>query len=317
MAIPNPNKRIRAEIRAEEEAVEGIDRLSTLPDHILTHILSFEDDPKSSIQTSVLAGRWRHLWKHVPRLFLNAKSFTVSTFSRYIHDVLFSRRDNCSVNDLWLFLSDFELDKPLFDKILKYVASHGLQHLLFVGTYNDVFEADSFGLISNNLISLLVRRADIGTGFGVCDFRMLTTLDLDECFLPCGSESELDPFANCPSLEKLVLCNSRLENDKCGFKITGPDLVTLLVYSLKCSKLELFAPKLKSFAYLDKWKSPKLFFLATPPIDHADFSMLHIPIRLVENNSEEMKEACFNMLQGLCNASSLELSSSVLKVTYL
>ncbi|CAN1238001.1 hypothetical protein LINGRAPRIM_LOCUS2016 [Linum grandiflorum] len=163
------------------------------------------EDPKASVQTSALATRWRHLWKQVPRLIIDSESFTVSTFPRYIDDLLSSRSDDSSVDELWFFLSGFQLDEHLFDKVLKYSASHGLQHLLFVGngSYDDVVKADSIGLISNNLKSLLVRRAVIGTGYGSCDFRKLTTLDLDECLLPCGAESDLDPFANCLFLEKL------------------------------------------------------------------------------------------------------------------
>ncbi|CAN0825526.1 FBD-associated F-box protein At1g66310 [Linum grandiflorum] len=154
MAIPNPNKRIRA----EEEAGEGIDRLSSLPDEILTHIISLMEDPKASVQTSALATRWRHLWKQVPRLIIDSESFTVSTFPRYIDDLLSSRSDDSSVDELWFFLSGFQLDEHLFDKVLKYSASHGLQHLLFVGngSYDDVVKADSIGLISNNLKSLLL-----------------------------------------------------------------------------------------------------------------------------------------------------------------
>ncbi|CAJ2632901.1 unnamed protein product [Trifolium pratense] len=56
MAAESNSKRRR--IVAEE------DRISSLPDCVLSHILSFLPT-KTSVATSILSNRWRHIWKHV------------------------------------------------------------------------------------------------------------------------------------------------------------------------------------------------------------------------------------------------------------
>ncbi|CAN1784349.1 F-box/LRR-repeat protein 13 [Linum perenne] len=56
------------------EGDSTIDRLSSLPDFVLHHLLSFLDT-KSVVQTSVLSQRWRYVWKNVPALNLSSRSF--------------------------------------------------------------------------------------------------------------------------------------------------------------------------------------------------------------------------------------------------
>ncbi|KAL7129588.1 hypothetical protein ABFS83_13G077900 [Erythranthe nasuta] len=50
-----------------EQNALSVDRLNDLPDPLICHILSFLPT-KSSVRTSVLGQRWRHLWTYVPNL---------------------------------------------------------------------------------------------------------------------------------------------------------------------------------------------------------------------------------------------------------
>ncbi|WJX86244.1 hypothetical protein P8452_68582 [Trifolium repens] len=56
--------------RQKPEAFEAEmqDRISNLPDEVLSHILSFLPT-KTTVQTSILSSRWHHIWKHSSVLY--------------------------------------------------------------------------------------------------------------------------------------------------------------------------------------------------------------------------------------------------------
>jgi len=114
--------------------VEEEDIISTLPDTILCHILSFLET-KYADATSILSKRWNHLWRSVHTLrFLTQVTDHNSNlgFIDFVYSVLLSRDPALPIKTFHLHVTyDYLLDCPIksITKWVNFVLQHGVECL--------------------------------------------------------------------------------------------------------------------------------------------------------------------------------------------
>ncbi|TVU26356.1 hypothetical protein EJB05_28899, partial [Eragrostis curvula] len=157
------------------------DRISALPDGVLEHILGFLPAHQAE-QTSVLAPRWRHLWKSTRRLHITSLSGRL-------------QRHNISnfVSPLLLLRGHITLDEVKFD-FEPYLHLHHdiaiwIRHALLCKAQVVIVHFNNVKLGDPPLVSNHLRRIE------------LESVDLEGKFLS---------FASCPSLEVLKMKNCEI-----------------------------------------------------------------------------------------------------------
>ncbi|CAN1836920.1 Putative F-box/LRR-repeat protein At5g02930 [Linum perenne] len=229
-----------------ERIQDIIDRLSDLPDSVLHHILSFLDT-KSSVQTCILSRRWRSLWKYVPVLTFSKSSLRSNCdFEQYVDKVL-SVRSDCSI--ISKVTIDFhKKEKHLFDRVMKYAASHGVEELFIFPTFGTSLEV--FGPVCSCYQSLKVLQLNLinidkkAVGLWSC-LQLLQSLTLTDCCFTYG-----DVFANFPRLETLKLdrCFHSIGIGTSVLKVTGSKLLDLEIVFPEFDSLQIVGPQLQSLS---------------------------------------------------------------------
>ncbi|CAN1180354.1 F-box/FBD/LRR-repeat protein At1g13780 [Linum perenne] len=297
--------------------MKGIDRLSDLPDSILHHILSFADT-KSSVQTCILSSRWRSVWKYVDVLSFSQSSFRDDLkFERHVDRVLSLRHDSSSVSRVAVDFSvedmDRRMDTLMFDRIMRYAASHDVRELFVCASsivrLMDVVEPVCECYRTLKVLELkeaYIQKDDVR--LWSC-LQLLESLTLTFCFFTFD-DAGCDAFASFPRLETLKLVSCCLSRDSepsvlnvsgprlldleihllqvCTYsnrvsqpsvlKVSAPELLKLGIVRLKCDSLEIVAPKLESFSL----KIDSIYnilpdvskLILLPPLDRANIKFI-------------------------------------------
>ncbi|CAN1334904.1 Putative F-box/LRR-repeat protein At5g02930 [Linum perenne] len=324
-------------LRRSKRIQNRIDRLSDLPDSILHYILSFLDT-KSSVQTCILSKRWRCVWKYVDVLnFIRIPLDQDHQYERHVDQVLSLRSDCSSVRkvriDCEFHLYRMNLRDRVFDKIVKYAASHGVQELFICSRQSKT--VDEVGLVCpcyQSLKVLELSQASIEkTAFGLWScLQLLGSLTLTDCWLKFGDAS-VDAFANFPILESLKLvhcCDPGTGFETSVLKVRGSKLINLDIVSPGFNSFEIDAPKLQTFGLKSHYPYgtlPDLSKSNLPSLNHAnielsgtlpDVSKSNLPslnranIELLGANDimkQQVLELCTNLLKVLHNAQALIL----------
>ncbi|KAI9108192.1 hypothetical protein K1719_021065 [Acacia pycnantha] len=184
--------------RTEEEMWDSI---SGLPDSLLLHILSFLQT-KDAVQTCVLSKRWRHLWRSLPKLHFDDRSFpSVEFFVQFVVAALHLVRLN-SVQMFVLKCKRFSVPEVKVNVWVNALANYKLTYLKLHFRIQFMWLPPSFFICNTVSVFKL-------TGFGVVN---LSTVDLPSLKVLhlkdvkfSNSECLACLLSNCLHLEELVL----------------------------------------------------------------------------------------------------------------
>ncbi|GMI65338.1 hypothetical protein like AT3G59200 [Hibiscus trionum] len=297
---------------AKNVNMKGVDRISGLPDSILSHILSFLST-EEAVQTSVLSKRWRNLFTLVSNLNFEFdekhihwrkrhKSSTVRTFMCFVDRVLFFHAANV---DNFRLKCGKRVDS---DRIYGWISAairRGVKHLdLNISLDKFTFPGALFSC--RTLVSLKLE-----TGF-VLDvpkgvhFPNLETLHLYKVkFLNDDSVKNL--FSSCTSLADVVICRCNMKNIS-SFNISHHSLKRLtILYSFDGSNcwFMIDTPNLAYFRYNDDMVAGySLENLESIVKADIQFSIKY------DDNQADMT----SIFQGVSMASSLSLCATSLKL---
>ncbi|CAJ2643565.1 F-box/FBD/LRR-repeat protein At4g00160-like [Trifolium pratense] len=186
---------------------DDIDIISTLPDAVICHILSFLQT-KQSVATSVLSKRWFDLWRSVPVLkFKYVELFDRETyflFNEFVYSVLLSRNSikSCFL-DIWY--DDPDLARQGIPNVIKwinYVVQHGVELLqIYIGAVNFIPKFP-IGILSCRTLVVLQFEELVVKGFSSITLPSLKSLRFNDIKFT-NVQDLLLLLAGCPILEDL------------------------------------------------------------------------------------------------------------------
>ncbi|XP_059670938.1 F-box/FBD/LRR-repeat protein At5g22660-like [Cornus florida] len=210
----------------------GDDRISSLPDSLLVHSLSFLPT-KYAVGTSVLSSRWKCLWASVPNLDFDANlhlDLSSSDFMNFIERVLLNH--NLSGIQKFRLSCDNDYIDIDISRIYTWISAavkRGVQELdLQISPSGQDLDLP-FSLFT--CPTLMVLKLGNEIRFDVpypARFRNLKILHVSICFH--GNDLARNLFSNCPVLEDLLLEGTVLSCEKLTFDVFTP--------ALKSSKLK-------------------------------------------------------------------------------
>nr|XP_043630537.1 F-box/FBD/LRR-repeat protein At5g56420-like [Erigeron canadensis] len=208
------------------------DRLSSLPDDIIHHILGFLD-LKYAVQTSALSWKWKNLWTFMPRLNLSSHMFDgMKQFSKFVEHAL-SHRDSCaevSAVDLTFSASPTHF---IIQDIVNYAYSCNVRQMTLEWSGGVGHELPEFFFSSHTLKYLTLDQGFCSSARSRLpkidwDFPALETLNLTNIRLGDVNTKSLDLFSKCLHLKDLTLDNCSMYGLEV-FNVSAPQLSNLII----------------------------------------------------------------------------------------
>ncbi|KAI3921382.1 hypothetical protein MKW98_013316 [Papaver atlanticum] len=304
------------------------DRISELPDTVLSHILS-SIPTKSVVRTSILAKRWRYIWKSVPVMDFDENLFPRQTgnaehentsFVGFVDRVMESH-DDTDIRKLRLAF--FDADIARVNKWIQIAIDRNVRELLIETPKNYVEFTESL-FSCDSLVYLKFDRsyANLKLPESFC-FSSLRTLCLSAVYFP-ENALLVQLLSGCPVLQDLDMNGCRWSMLEREVEISSPTVTTLSLdgscpvvrsngdCKMKDRTIKICIPNVKSFKYIDH--IAKDYNMES----HLSLVNAFIDVRIGEPYWSEAYENCgysvVNLLKGLSNARYLSLSDSTLEL---
>ncbi|XP_024047143.1 putative FBD-associated F-box protein At1g05080 isoform X2 [Citrus clementina] len=218
VALENP-KILRLSEGGHDDASEGIDRISNLPESILHHIFSLVEDTLDVITASAVSRKWRYIWLSMPSLAFSTfhkiwsdKRKTLSfhkvneEFKDFVNWVLMSQNSSITVQSFCLCGYIHESDDYTLYRWMSVLADRKLQELgLMVFSDGPVellhFLVSCESLVYFKFVFGLHEVLKLPSSAGFVGLNMLSLMNVK--FLDCVSFRTF--ISNCPVLEHLNL----------------------------------------------------------------------------------------------------------------
>ncbi|KAJ4807468.1 F-box/FBD/LRR protein [Rhynchospora pubera] len=283
---------------------ETVDRISSLPDELLTHILSFVTT-KVAVQTSILSKRWRHIWVSVPVLKFeyDNEDFDGDTgedlkFEQFVDGVLQNRRAllDTVIYDCYFEHSTWEPSTEWLDRVALLMPR--VIRVYVVAEYfkcpDSVFSCSSLESLNLSLHTPIDQFIDVSPKS--ISLPCLKTLKL--CALELCENFMQQLFTGCPALESLTLHSCILYVS--GISSNVLKNLTLFDCSQNTQTLRVSCPGLVSLSiFSGDYNIRCISFYNMASLVNADIKLLGYDDYLVPDNPR--------LVSGLSNATSLVL----------
>ncbi|KAL2520133.1 F-box/FBD/LRR-repeat protein [Forsythia ovata] len=314
-------KKIRNQL---EEKEPDMDKLGSLPDSILSHILSFLDT-ESAIKTSVLSKRYRLLWTSLPCLDFKFFGHFIDQFSLFVNHVL-ARREPSNLSMFRLSLKK-AVGSAFLDNCISYAAKHKVEHLRIRAYTNDSPSTLPRWLLNSSWLRIL--RLNNVTCYSMLLPKSLALPGLKVLWLKNFVFSDEnyngELFSGCPSLETLILNKCWIRPDD-KLKVLDVNCLNLKNLEIrhwrspwKCfdeHMINVNAPRLGSFKF--QGHIAKVNFKEDLLCLDEVWIDLRYPTACalvdVSERRRRTSESLMSMLGQLCDVKSLVLSLNMIEV---
>ncbi|TXG70047.1 hypothetical protein EZV62_004982 [Acer yangbiense] len=283
----------------------AIDRLSSLPNPVIYHILSLMDT-KYAVQTCVLSKNWRNHWTNIHNL-----NFDHSSFSRWVgfRDFVFNVLQRCKLINLGKlkFICGKSIRVKLVRTVFQYAISHRLEELEtdLIGSFPPSLSDCQASLFEcQTLKSLRIHHT-------VTDFFKFAALKTLQISASLPGESDL--FSNCLNLENLLLAKCSASCNASIFIISAQRLVSLTISDFRFyGKIMITAPRLKFF----NMKESSCLLCIDKCLDLDEVNILISP-SIYEQMTNWYTSKIRGMVEGLCNAKSISVALNLSKGKFI